>query len=166
MVGASGGNPRRLFLFPSIFQRPLKNLSHGKQAKSDRIILLRSFPIVLSAREPSGPCRRPDVYRRTCRQRCRRAGRTHVEAEEAAREDLFHGLHFSPYNTLVNVLWNEFAAEIPEKSARRVALLLLPLCREVLVKYDFSDDFAATPAYDLFYTELTGTVQILLEDGI
>ena len=102
-----------------------------------------------------------EVYSRTIR-----AGRTHVEAEEAAREDLFHGLHFSPYNTLVNVLWNEFAAEIPEKSARRVALLLLPLCREVLVKYDFSDDFAATPAYDLFYTELTGTVQILLEDGI
>ena len=102
-----------------------------------------------------------EVYSRTIR-----AGRTHVEAEEAAREDLFHGLHFSPYNTLGNVLWNEFAAEIPEKSARRVALLLLPLCREVLVKYDFSDDFAATPAYDLFYTELTGTVQILLEDGI
>lgn len=30
-----------------------------------------------------------EVYSRTIR-----AGRTHVEAEEAAREDLFHGLHF------------------------------------------------------------------------
>jgi hypothetical protein len=36
----------------------------------------------------------------------------------------------------------------------------------VLEKYDLTDDFADTPDYELFYTELTGTVQILLEDGI
>jgi len=47
-----------------------------------------------------------------------------------------------------------------------VALRLLPLCRGVLEKYDLTDDFADTPDYELFYTELTGTVQILLEDGI
>ena len=38
--------------------------------------------------------------------------------------------------------------------------------RGVLEKYDLTDDFADTPDYELFYTELTGTVQILLEDGI
>ena len=36
----------------------------------------------------------------------------------------------------------------------------------LLEKYDLTDDFADTPDYELFYTELTGTVQILLEDGI
>lgn len=36
----------------------------------------------------------------------------------------------------------------------------------MLEKYDLTDDFADTPDYELFYTELTGTVQILLEDGI
>ena len=40
------------------------------------------------------------------------------------------------------------------------------LCRGVLEKHDLTDDFADTPDYELFYTELTGTVQILLEDGI
>ena len=51
-------------------------------------------------------------------------------------------------------------------TARQAALRLLPLCRGVLEKYDLTDDFADTPDYELFYTELTGTVQILLEDGI
>ena len=40
------------------------------------------------------------------------------------------------------------------------------LCRGVLEKYDLTDDCADTPDYELFDTELTGTVQILLEDGI
>jgi hypothetical protein len=38
--------------------------------------------------------------------------------------------------------------------------------RDVLAKYDLADDFAATPEYQLLYTELVGTVQILLEDGL
>lgn len=95
-----------------------------------------------------------------------RSGRNHIEAEEAAREELFRGLHFSPYNTLVNILWREFEAEIPEEAARQAALRLLPLCRGVLDKYDLRDDFAGTPDYESLYTELTGTVQILLEDGL
>ena len=85
-----------------------------------------------------------------------RSGCNHIEAEEIAREELCRGLHFSPYNTLVNILWREFEAEIPEDTARQAAL----------EKYDLTDDFADTPDYELFYTELTGTVQILLEDGI
>lgn len=95
-----------------------------------------------------------------------RAGMSHIEAEAVADEALYRGLHFSPYNTLVRILWEEFAAEVPEDAARAVALRLLPWCHEALAKYDLTDDFAATPAYELLYTELTGTVQILLEDGI
>lgn len=95
-----------------------------------------------------------------------RAGMSHIEAEAAADKALYRGLHFSPYDTLVRILWDEFAAEVPEEAARTVALRLLPLCRKALAKYDFTDDFAATPEYDRLYTELVGTVQILLEDGI
>ena len=95
-----------------------------------------------------------------------RSGRTHIEAEEAANEELYRGLHFSPYNTLVNILWNEFTAEIPEDDARTVARLLLPLCGGVLAKYILTDDFADSPEYELLYSELTGTVQILLENGV
>lgn len=55
-----------------------------------------------------------------------RSGCNHIEAEEIAREELCRGLHFSPYNTLVNILWREFEAEIPEDTARQAALR--PLC--------------------------------------
>ncbi|GHT70197.1 hypothetical protein AGMMS50239_38230 [Bacteroidia bacterium] len=95
-----------------------------------------------------------------------RDGLPHNRAEELANVELYRELLFSPYNTIVNIIWNEFAAEIPEDDAREAALLLLPLCSRVLEKYSLSDDFAETPEYYLLYTELTGTIQILLEDGI
>jgi hypothetical protein len=94
-----------------------------------------------------------------------RNGLTHIEAEEQASAELYRNLHFSVYSTLVNILWDEFSTEIPEDNARKVALQVLPLCGNVLAKYPLGDDFADTPAYDLLYTELTGTIQILLEDG-
>lgn len=59
-----------------------------------------------------------------------RSGCNHIEAEEIAREELYRGLHFSPYNTLVNILWREFEAEIPEDTARQAALRLLPSAAE------------------------------------
>jgi hypothetical protein len=93
-------------------------------------------------------------------------GQTHIEAEELASIALFQGLHFSAYNTLVHILWNEFSEEIPEESANEVARQILPLCSEVLDKYALTDDFASTSQYDELYTELTGTVEILLEDGL
>lgn len=95
-----------------------------------------------------------------------KSGLTHIEAEEMASAELYRGLHFSPYNTLVNILWNEFSEEIPEDRAREIALRLLPLSGSVLAKYTLSDDFADTLSFDMLYTELTGTVQILLEDGL
>lgn len=97
-----------------------------------------------------------------------RAGSTHTEAEAAASDELYRRLYFSPYNTLVHILWDEFASEVPEEAARAVALrlLALPVFRDVLAKYDLADDFAATPEYSQLYTELIGTVQILLEDGL
>lgn len=91
---------------------------------------------------------------------------THIEAGELASSALFRGLHFSTYNTLVNILWNEFSDEIPEERANEIALQILPLCSEVLDKYTLSDDFAGTSQYNELYTHLTGTVQILLEDGL
>lgn len=36
------------------------------------------------------------------------SGLTHIEAEELANAELYRDLHFSAYNTLVNILWDEF----------------------------------------------------------
>ncbi|MDR3652353.1 MAG: DUF1896 domain-containing protein [Paludibacter sp.] len=85
-------------------------------------------------------------------------GQTHSQAEELANEVLFKNLHFSKHDTLVNVLWNEFADEVPQGSAKELAQKLLPLCEEVFAGYPLSDDFAFDPQFDQLYTELTGTI--------
>lgn len=95
-----------------------------------------------------------------------KSGETHDRAGELANEVLYAGLHFSPYRTLVHILWNEFESGIDPALAEGVAIELLPKLSDVFGKYKFSDDFDDTPEYQLFYTELTGAVQILLEDGL
>ena len=73
---------------------------------------------------------------------------------------------FSPYRTIVRILWNEFEKEVTPALAESVAMELLPKLNGVFNKYKLTDDFDTTPEYDLLYTELTGIIQILLEDGI
>jgi len=175
VVGALGGNPERLFsyLFPNIF-KPQKNSNVMTKNNPTPYGELSYYGLsLLSYLKDSHPDRSGDtafiteradraaeVYSDTIR-----AGLTHIAAEEAAGAELYRGLHFSPYNTLVNILWDEFSTEIPEDRARAVALQALPLCANVLAKYDLTDDFADNPQHDLRYTKLTGTIQILLEDG-
>ena len=90
-----------------------------------------------------------------------RSGLTYDDAAQQANALLFQGLHFSPLDTLVAVLWNEFA----EGSARSVALQLLPECRKVFSGYTLSDDFMFSPEFGQLYDELAGTVVIWLEEN-
>ena len=53
-----------------------------------------------------------------------RNGGTPGQAIVAANNVLFRGLHFSRHDTLVNILWNEFADEVPEDES--LFLLLNP----------------------------------------
>ena len=92
-------------------------------------------------------------------------GQTHDQAGEIANEVLYTGLLFSPYRTIVRILWNEFEKEVTPVLAESVAMEMLPKLNEVLSKYELSDSFETTPEYDQLYTELTGAIQILLEDG-
>ncbi len=92
-----------------------------------------------------------------------RNGGTPEDAIEEANTILFNGLHFSKHDTLVNILWNEFASEIPEDEAKEMAIKLLPECETVFAQYPLSDSFAYEPEYELLYTELTGTIALYLE---
>ena len=65
-----------------------------------------------------------------------RSGMNYDEAVQQADEVLFQGLHFSRLDTLITVLWNEFADEVPAGRAREVALQLLPECGRVFSGYD------------------------------
>ena len=93
-------------------------------------------------------------------------GQTHDQACEIANEVLYSGMLFSPYRTIVRNLWNEFEKDVTPVLAEEVAMELLPKLNGVFVKYHLTDDFDTTPEYDQLYTELTGAIQISLEDGI
>ena len=92
-------------------------------------------------------------------------GFSHSEAESMASEVLYQGLYFSKYDTLVSVLENEFEKELPSPLPERLAPVLLKnkAIESVFAKYDLTDDFEASPEYEQLYTELTGTIVLLIE---
>lgn len=79
---------------------------------------------------------------------------------------MFQGLYFSPYNTVVEILWNDFFDEIPLGIPQSKAKELMPECTAVFNRYDLNDDYTGTAEYKLLYTELIGTIAILLEDEL
>ena len=94
-------------------------------------------------------------------------GFSHLEAEAMASEILYQGLHFSKYDTLVSILMEEFSEELPEPLPRRLAPILLgnKSIQAVFSKYELHDDFDCSPEYELLYTELTGTIVLLIEEN-
>lgn len=94
-------------------------------------------------------------------------GHDYLQAEELASETLFQGLHFSAYDTIRTVLENEFETELPDPLPERLATVLLgsQAIKEVLQKYDINDEFDGTPEYELLYTDLTGTIALLIEEN-
>ena len=94
-------------------------------------------------------------------------GFNHLAAESIASEVLFSGLHFSKYDTLVSVLENEFERELPAPLPKRLALILIrnKAMQAIFDGYELTDDFSATEQYDKLYTELTGTIVLLIESN-
>ena len=94
-------------------------------------------------------------------------GFSYPEAEVMSSEVLYQDLHFSKYDTLVSVLENEFEKELPSPLPARLAPMLLKnkAVQSVFDKYDLADDFGASPEYEKLYTELTGTIVLLIEDN-
>ena len=91
----------------------------------------------------------------------------HLEAERIASEVHFSGLHFSKYDTLVSVLEDEFERELPAPLPERLSLLLLAnkAVQATFAGYELTDEFAASEQYDRLYTELTGTIVLLIESN-
>ena len=92
-------------------------------------------------------------------------GFSYPEAEVMASEVLYQGLHFSKYDTLVSVLENEFEKELPSPLPERLTPILLKnkAVQSVFDKYELTDDFGTSPEYEKLYTELTGTIVLLIE---
>ena len=94
-------------------------------------------------------------------------GFTHPEAESMASEVLYQGLHLSKYDTLVSVLENEFERELPAPLPEKLAPILLSneAIQATFDKFGLTDIFAASGQYDRLYTELTGTIVLLIESN-
>ena len=92
-------------------------------------------------------------------------GFSYPEAEVMASEVLYQGLHFSKYDTLVSVLENEFEKELPSPLPERLTPMLLKnkAVQSVFNKYELTDDFGVSPEYEKLYTELTGTIVLIIE---
>lgn len=86
-------------------------------------------------------------------------------AQELANEVLFKGLIFSKHDLLVSVLWNEFPDIIAQSEAKEFAIQIEKESQIVFSKYYLSDEFDYSPEYDNLYTELTGFVDIWLEEN-
>ena len=92
-------------------------------------------------------------------------GFSYPEAEVMASEVLYQGLHFSKYDTLVSILENEFEKELPSPLPERLTPMLLKnqAVQSVFDKYELTDDFGVGPEYEKLYTELTGTIVLIIE---
>jgi hypothetical protein len=95
-----------------------------------------------------------------------RNGDTHIEAADHANFVLFNGLHFSKYDTIVHILWNEFPDAIPEEEAKSLSIELLPENEAIFAQYPLNDNFAYDPEYELLYTELTGAIALIIASRI
>jgi hypothetical protein len=91
-------------------------------------------------------------------------GYSQQSAEETASSILYEGLLFSRYDTIRNVLINEFTI-VPAERINTLAMELLVPAEEVFCEYPIDDSFASSPEYPLLYTELVGFIDLWREEN-
>lgn len=93
------------------------------------------------------------------------SGNTIDQCNEIANYVLFEGLHFSKFDTIFQVICNEFDMIMADEELRPFALKMFPICEPVFSNYELTDDFAYGNEFDRIYTELTGTIAIWIEEN-
>lgn len=94
-----------------------------------------------------------------------RAGNPIEQCNEIANYILFEGLHFSKFDTVFQVVCNEFDTLMADEELRPFALKMLPVCEPVFAGYTLTGDFAYGYEFDLLYTEITGAIAIWIEEN-
>lgn len=93
------------------------------------------------------------------------AGNSIEQCDHYANYILFENLHFSKFDTVFNVVCNEFDSLMADEELRPFALKLFSVCEPVFARYELTDDFAYSSDFDLLYTEITGTIAIWIEEN-
>lgn len=94
-----------------------------------------------------------------------RSGNSVSQCDHIADYVLFEGLYFSKFDTLFQVVCNEFDTRMADEELRPFALKMLPVCELVFTNYELTDDFTYSIEFNLLYTELTGTIAIWIEEN-
>lgn len=94
-----------------------------------------------------------------------RSGNPVEQCNEIADYILFGELHFSKFDTVFQIVCNEFDTRMADEELRPFALKMLRVCEPVFVNYELTDDFAYDYEFDVLYTELTGTIAIWIEEN-
>lgn len=94
-----------------------------------------------------------------------RSGNPVEQCNEIADYILFGGLHFSKFDTIFQVVCNEFDTRMADEELRPFALKMLRVCEPVFANYELTDDFAYDYEFDVLYTVLTGIIAIWIEEN-
>lgn len=94
-----------------------------------------------------------------------RTGNPIEQCNEISNYILFEGLHFSKFDTVFQVVCNEFDTLMADEELRPFALKMFPICEPVFDNYELTDDFAYGYEFDQLYTEITGTITIWIEEN-
>lgn len=94
-----------------------------------------------------------------------RSGNPIDQCNEIANYILFEGLHFSKFDTVFQVVCNEFDTIMADEELRPFTLKMFLVCEPVFSGYELTDDFAYGYEFDILYTEITGTIAIWIEEN-
>lgn len=94
-----------------------------------------------------------------------RLGNPIEQCNELADYILYQHLQFSRFDTVFQVVCNEFDSLMADEELRPFALKMFPVCAPVFSRYALSDDFAYQAEFELLYTEVTGTIAIWIEEN-
>lgn len=94
-----------------------------------------------------------------------RSGNPVEQCNYIAEYILFENLHFSKFDTIFQVISNEFDQIMADEELRPFTLKMFPICEAVFENYKLTDDFAYGYEFDLLYTELTGIIAIWIEEN-
>ena len=95
------------------------------------------------------------------------AGISIPECDKIASGVLFDGLFFSPFDMVFEVISQEFDTQLADEDLRPFALKIFPELVPYFKKYEneIDEDFQHSAAYQSLYTELTGAIELWIEEN-
>ena len=95
------------------------------------------------------------------------AGISIPECDKIASGVLFDGLFFSPFDMVFEVVSQEFDTQLADEDLRPFALKIFPELVPYFKKYEneIDEDFQHSAAYQSLYTELTGAIELWIEEN-